>query len=102
MNLAIQENDASIPRFLRFIAWASLAILVTLMSMGNAHAVDILAPGATTVTDTFGAGSTFAKWLILAEVIIGVFMYIKTKNLLLLAGVAVVIVFTTIGFDLAA
>ncbi|WCB52521.1 type IV conjugative transfer system pilin TraA (plasmid) [Aeromonas salmonicida subsp. salmonicida] len=42
------------------------------------------------------------KWIILAEVIIGVASYIKTKNLLLLFGVIIVVVFTTVGFQLAA
>ncbi|ENA1860345.1 TraA fimbrial protein precursor, partial [Aeromonas salmonicida] len=69
---------------------------------GQAHAVDMLAGQSGTVNDTFGANSTVAKWIILAEVIIGVASYIKTKNLLLLFGVIIVVVFTTVGFQLAA
>ncbi|ARW85418.1 type IV conjugative transfer system pilin TraA [Aeromonas salmonicida] len=102
MSLAIQKNNQSTHNFMRFMAWAVLAILVTLIAAGQVHAADILKAGDTTVKETFGTGSTFAKWLILGEVIFGVFSYIKTKNLLLLGGVVVVIVFTTIGFNLAA
>lgn len=101
MNLATVQNQEFAERLTRFLLLATVALLVTILSMGQVHAADILAPGATTVNETFGAGSTFAKWLILGEVIFGVFMYIKTKNLLLLGGVVVVIVFTTIGFNLA-
>ena len=104
-HLATQAmNNESIQKFAKFMAYFALAILVTLMGMGMVHAAagdDVLAGGATTVTKTFGAESTFAKWLILGEVIVGTFMYIKTKNLMLLGGVVVVVVFTTLGFQLA-
>jgi type IV conjugative transfer system pilin TraA len=52
------------------------------------------------VKDTFGSGSTFAQWLILAEVIVGVIMYIRTKNMMLLMGSIVVVVATTVGYTL--
>lgn len=84
------------------MALMAVAVLVTLFTFGQAHAVDMLAGQSGTVNDTFGANSTVAKWIILAEVIIGVASYIKTKNLLLLFGVIIVVVFTTVGFQLAA
>uniref|UniRef100_UPI000D4E90A3 type IV conjugative transfer system pilin TraA n=1 Tax=Aeromonas sp. HMWF014 TaxID=2056850 RepID=UPI000D4E90A3 len=56
--------------------------------------------GKQTVDDTFGQNSTLAKWIIIGEILVGVFMYIKTKNLMLLAGVAVVIVFLNVAFGL--
>ncbi|MBM9524897.1 TraA fimbrial protein precursor [Aeromonas salmonicida subsp. salmonicida] len=84
------------------MALMAVAVLVTLLTFGQAHAVDMLAGQSGTVNDTFGANSTVAKWIILAEVIIGVASYIKTKNLLLLFGVIIVVVFTTVGFQLAA
>lgn len=59
-----------------------------------------MAKGKDTVNDTFGKDSTFATWLIIGEIVIGAFMYIKTKNLMLLAGVAVVIVFLNVAFGL--
>lgn len=102
MNQAYQQYNMTNNIALRAFAWLALAVVLTALSMSNAHAVDLMAGGAGTVKDTFGGGSTFSKWLILGEVIFGVFAYIKTKNLILLGGVAVVIAFTTIGFNLAA
>lgn len=102
MNTDINHNNEFSTKLVRFVAFATFALLLTLMAMGQVHAADILKTGDATVKETFGSGSTFAKWLILGEVIFGVFSYIKTKNLLLLGGVVVVIVFTTIGFGLAA
>lgn len=78
------------------------AIAAMLFFSGNAVADDLMAAGKETVTDTFGAKSAIATWIILAEVIVGIITYIKTKNMFMLFGIAVVIVFTTIGFGLAA
>ena len=103
MNVAVQERTQLNPQpLLRVMALMAVAVLVTLLTFGQAHAVDMLAGQSGTVNDTFGANSTVAKWIILAEVIIGVASYIKTKNLLLLFGVIIVVVFTTVGFQLAA
>lgn len=103
MNVAVQERAQLNPKhLLRVMALMAVAVLVTLLTFGQAHAVDMLAGQSGTVNDTFGANSTVAKWIILAEVIIGVASYIKTKNLLLLFGVIIVVVFTTVGFQLAA
>ena len=98
MDMNVQKQN----KYGQYIGLAVFAILITFIALGQAQAADILKAGGATVKETFGAGSTFAKWLILGEVIFGVFSYIKTKNLLLLGGVVVVIVFTTIGFNLAA
>ncbi len=68
--------------------------------MDHVHAADLLVGGKQTVDDTFGKDSTLAKWVIIGEILVGVFMYIKTKNLMLLAGVAVVIVFLNVAFGL--
>ncbi|MDX9668652.1 type IV conjugative transfer system pilin TraA [Pseudomonas sp. P5_152] len=81
-----------------------LAFLLSLGVIGVAHATggtDMLSSAAAPVSKTFGAGSTMAKWLILAEVIVGTIMYIKTKNMMLLMGAIVVVVFTSVGFGLA-
>lgn len=103
MNITVQERIQLNPKhLLRVMALMAVAVLITLFTFGQAHAVDMLAGQSGTVNDTFGANSTVAKWIILAEVIIGVASYIKTKNLLLLFGVIIVVVFTTVGFQLAA
>lgn len=80
-----------------------LAVLVSLGVVGLAQAsgTDLLSGAAAPVKSTFGSGSTMAKWLVLAEVVVGTVMYIKTKNMMLLIGAIVVVVFTTVGFTLA-
>lgn len=78
-----------------------LPLFVLLSYTGLARAEDLMEAGKQTVTDTFGGGSAIAKWIILGEVIVGIITYIKTKNMFMLFGIAVVIVFTTIGFGLA-
>lgn len=78
-----------------------MPVLALLSMTGVARADDLLASGQATVTDTFGANSSVAIWIILGEVIFGVISYIRTKNIFMLFGVAIVVVFTTIGFGLA-
>lgn len=85
-----------------FLMFALLPVLVILALTDNVLAADLLAAGQQVVTDTFGPDSSIATWIILGEVIFGIISYIKTKNIMLLFGVVVVVVFTTIGFGLAA
>lgn len=111
MKLSIKAKDLSVfkkmENSLRYFnevrkKWGGVitALAVVMLFSENAMAVDLMKPGQATVTDTFGAGSSIAKWIILAEVIVGIITYIKTKNMFMLFGIAVVIVFTTIGFGL--
>lgn len=88
-------------RLSRLAQYSVAPLLTILAATGIAHADDLMAPGQQTVTDTFGENSSVALWIILGEVIFGAISYIRTKNIMLLFGVAVVIVFTTIGFSLA-
>jgi type IV conjugative transfer system pilin TraA len=85
---------------LRTFKIAIVPSLILLCVVNAAHAIDLLEGGKETVKDTFGADSAIAGWLVLAEVICGVIAYIKTKNIFLLFGFAVVIVFTTVGFGI--
>lgn len=78
-----------------------LAMLSPLLLLGIgqiANATDLLAAGKDDVKATFGADSFVMMCIIIAELIVGVSMYIKTKNMLVLLGLVVVIVFTTIGW----
>ncbi|EBQ9782750.1 type IV conjugative transfer system pilin TraA [Salmonella enterica] len=69
-----------------------------LLGVGQmANATDLLAGGKDDVKATFGADSFVMMCIIIAELIVGVAMYIRTKNLLILLGLVVVIVFTTVG-----
>lgn len=77
-----------------------LAALSPLLLLGlgqMAHATDLLAGGKDDVKATFGADSFVVMCIYIAEIIIGVATYIRTKNLLILLGLVVVIVFTTVG-----
>ncbi|HAT2492393.1 TPA: TraA fimbrial protein precursor [Aeromonas hydrophila] len=100
MILSIPQPTPKVSSALRFVAWTTIVILFAIVCMDHVHADDLMAKGKGTVNDTFGKDSTFATWLILGEIVIGAFMYIKTKNLMLLAGVAVVIVFLNVAFGL--
>lgn len=76
-----------------------LAALSPLLLLGvgqMANATDLLAGGKADVKATFGAGSFVMMCIIIAEVVVGVSMYIRTKNMLILLGAVVVIVFTSI------
>lgn len=81
-------------------ALSRLAALSPLLLLGvgqMANATDLLAGGKEDVKATFGADSFVMMCIIIAELIVGVAMYIRTKNLLILLGLVVVIVFTTVG-----
>jgi type IV conjugative transfer system pilin TraA len=107
MKLSIKGKDFSLPEAgeIKKSDWLLLLFilpaLVLFLFTPVASADDLMAAGQQTVKDTFGAGSAIANWIILAEVVVGVIGYIRTKNILLLLGVAVVVVFTTIAFGLA-
>ncbi len=81
-------------------ALSRLAALSPLLLLGvgqMASATDLLAGGKDDVKATFGADSFVIMCIYIAEIVIGVATYIKTKNLLILLGLVVVIVFTTVG-----
>lgn len=79
---------------------ASLSPLLLLGVGQMASATDLLAGGKDDVKATFGADSFVIMCIYLAELIVGLSMYIRTKNLLILLGLVVVIVFTTVGLTL--
>lgn len=75
---------------------AALSPLLLLGAGQMAHATDLLSGGRDDVKATFGADSFVMMCIILAEIIVGVSMYIRTKNMLILLGAVVVIVFTSV------
>lgn len=85
------------------MAWCGVTnkkILTPVLLLGMwqlAGANDLLAGGKEDVKATFGADSFVMMCIIIAELIVGVSMYIRSKNLLILLGLVVVIVFTTVG-----
>ena len=78
-------------------------ILISLMA---AHPVlaagtDLLASQNGTVNSTFGSGSSLVKWFYIAEIIMGLFIYIKVRSPLVFLGVVLCIIFTNIAFGIA-
>ena len=78
---------------------ALLALMAVAPAVANAAGTDLLASGKDDVVSTFGADSLVMMCVIIAEIIVSIGMYIKTKNLMVLMGLAVVIIFTTVGFS---
>lgn len=79
------------------------AIIIALAFTRLAHATgsDLLATQNSTVTGTFGEGSSLVKWFYIAEVIFGIFLFIKTRSPLVFVGIVMAVIFTKIGFGLA-
>ncbi len=104
MKLSIMGKGEAVPEFPRNRLLTTLSLLIPVLALlifsGVVQAVDLMAPSKQAVKDTFGADSAIASWLILAEVVVGVIGYIRTKNIMLLFGVAVVVVFTSVTFSL--
>lgn len=81
-------------------AFFMFALTLMLFTPLNVYAADLAAKGKQTIKDTFGSGSTFLYTLYLLEVLSGIFLYIKTKNLAVFGGIIAVIIFTTVAFSL--
>lgn len=84
----------------RLMSRAKITGLALMASIGFAKvamATDLMASGKGDVVATFGSGSLVMLCIILAEVVVGVAAYIKTRNPLTLVGLAIVIVFTGIA-----
>jgi len=79
---------------------------VALISLMFAHPVlaagtDLLSSQNTTVNATFGSGSSIVKWFYLAEILFGIFIYIKTRSPLTFIGIPILIIATRVGFAIA-
>ena len=82
-----------------FFRLAAFSPLLLLAGTQMAQATDLLSGGKDDVKATFGADSFVVMCIYLAEIVVGVAGYIRTKNLLILLGLVVVIVFTTVGLS---
>lgn len=78
--------------------WNLLMMMVLLGFMmfyaSDSHATNHLSGLKSDIADTFGANSDVPYFLLLAEGVVGAMAYIKTKNLMVLAGVPVLMIFT--------
>lgn len=70
-----------------------------LLSNSAYAADDLLATGNEIVNKTLGKDSSLVRWLLILEVLAGIWMYIKTKNLVVLLGFVAVIVCINIAFS---
>ncbi|NUL39674.1 type IV conjugative transfer system pilin TraA [Kosakonia sacchari] len=78
-------------------------ILISLMVSHYAMASggDLLASQDSTVTSTFGHGSSLEKYFYYAEIFIALFLYVKARSPMVFLGLVLVIIFTRMGFSLA-
>lgn len=88
---------------LRNVAKCGGLALISLMFAHSALAAgtDLLSSQNTTVNATFGSGSSIVKWFYLAEILFGIFIYIKTRSPLTFIGIPILIIATRVGFAIA-
>ncbi|EPO7808976.1 TPA: conjugal transfer protein TraA [Kluyvera georgiana] len=86
------------------LAWKFICAIVLALAfsrLANATGTDLLASQNTTVNSTFGAESSLVRWFYIAEIIMGLFLYIKVRSPLVFVGIVLAIIFTRIGFSIA-
>lgn len=99
MKLLKELNQASIKTYV--YAQRTLPLLTIGFTLASIFSSDVFAAGTNhlsglrdDVVATFGAGSDMQYFLLLAEGIGGAYAYTKTKNIAVLAGVPLLMVFT--------
>jgi len=87
----------------KFYLKSAGAFLIALMVTHPAFAggTDLLSSQNTTVNSTFGSGSSLIKWFYIAEIIMGLFIYIKARSPLVFVGIVMAIIFTRVAFGIA-
>lgn len=80
---------------------STFLFLLLASKVAQASGTDLLSSQNTTVNSTFGSGSSLVKWMYLAEIIMAIFAYVRTRSPLVFFGLVVVIIFTRIGFAIA-
>jgi len=90
-------------RQMKFYLKTAGAFLIALMVTHPAFASgsDLLSSQASTVNSTFGSDSSLVKWFYIAEIIMGLFIYIKTRSPLVFVGIVICIIFTRVAFGIA-
>lgn len=86
-------------RMVRIIGSLALALLFS--KLAHATGTDLLSSQNSTVNATFGADSSMVKWFYIAEILIGLFTFIKVRSPLVFAGIVVAIIATKVGFSIA-
>lgn len=81
--------------------FCAIALAFAFSKLAHATGSDLLASQKTTVDATFGADSSMVKWFYIAEILIGGFLFIKTRSPLVFGGIVLMIIATKIGFSIA-
>ncbi|WP_353614390.1 type IV conjugative transfer system pilin TraA [Mangrovibacter phragmitis] len=98
----IQHNRTQYKEALKTLAAFGGVLALMVAMMHPALATDLLSSQDSSVTATFGHGSSIEKYFYYGEIFIAVFTYIKSRSPLSFVGLAVMILFTRIGFQIAA
>ena|SRR3990167_7610470 len=72
----------------------ALLLFLSLISIGHAEGKDFMLPMKDNVKSTFGDGSFAQQMLYLGEALLAAVAYIKTKNVMILAGLPVLMIVT--------
>ncbi|MGK0602938.1 type IV conjugative transfer system pilin TraA [Yokenella regensburgei] len=86
------------------VAWKIIraaALVLMFTKLAHATGTDLLSSQNSTVTSTFGADSSLIKWFYIAEIIMGIFLFIKVRSPLVFVGIVMAIIFTKVGFSIA-
>ncbi|EMQ5759676.1 type IV conjugative transfer system pilin TraA [Proteus mirabilis] len=90
------ENKSAITTLMLF----AIGLIIMMMPTLQAHADDLFASGKEQVKDSFGKDSTIIYILYVIEILMAVFTYIRTKNLMMMGGIAAVMIFVNVAFGL--
>lgn len=87
-------------QFKVYLPYIALGVILFMLCSGHAFAdnTDYLKDANGAVAKTFGEGSSFEKYLYLGEAVVGAFGYIKTKNIMMLVGIPILMIFTHVFF----
>ncbi len=81
--------------------FCAIALALAFTKIAHATGTDLLASQKSTVDATFGADSSMVKWFYIAEILIGGFLFIKSRSPLVFGGIVLMIIATKIGFSIA-
>lgn len=90
------QNKSAITTLMLFV----IGFVIMMMPALHSHAEDLFASGKKQVEDSFGKESTIIYILYVIEILMAVFTYIRTKNLMMMGGIAAVMIFVNVAFGL--
>ncbi|WP_349420269.1 type IV conjugative transfer system pilin TraA [Proteus genomosp. 6] len=91
------QNKSAITTLMLFVIGFAVMMMPTLHAYADG---DLFAAGKDQIKESFGKNSTIIYILYVIEVLMAVFTYIRTKNLMMLGGIAAVMIFVNVAFGL--